>query len=317
MPVKDYDTALNRLIMILHKLWRDERPTIDELAEEFKVSKRTIQRDIYERLCIFYIDKDPKDGRFHFVEGHDLDSLLIDDEMLALALSVPLTYGSGTHMSEMGNNVLKKLLHKSFHNPYFIKPEGFECIDMDSMMMNRIEDAIHKMQRISLVLDDTKTILIEPYKIIAYDGIWYLLGKDSEDGKIKNFFIHKILDVKLHSHIFTIKQSVNEIIEKVQTPWFVDAHKFEVVIEVGSKIAHYFELKKQLPSQLIDEKKEDGSLIISYLVSHDEEVDNLIKSWMPDIQVLKPLHFKNRLISELQNYLSLLKDSGHDATLVT
>lgn len=311
MAIKDYDTSLNRLIMILHKLWKDERPTIDELAEEFKVSKRTIQRDIYQRLCVFYIDKDPKDGRFHFVDGHNLDSLLIDDEMLALALSVPLTYGSGTHMSEMGNNVLKKLLHKSFHNPYYIKPEGFECIDMDSVIMNTIEDAILKMQGIYITLNDTKIMLVEPYKIIAFDGIWYLLGKDSDDGKIKNFFIHKILKVELHEQAFTIKQSVSELIDKVQTPWFVDAHKFEVVIEVSSKIAHYFELKKQLPSQLIDEKKEDGSLIISYLVSHEEEVDNLIKSWMPDIHVLKPLDFKNRIISELENYLLLLKDSGN------
>jgi predicted DNA-binding transcriptional regulator YafY len=307
MAIKDYDTSLNRLIMILHKLWKNERPTIDELAEEFKVSKRTIQRDIYQRLCIFYIDKDPKDGRFSFLEGHNFESLLIDDEMLALALSVPLTYGSGTHMSEMGNNILKKLLHKSFHNPYFIKPEGFECIDMDSMIMNKIEDAIQKMQCVSVTLQDTKIIKIEPYKIIAYDGIWYLLGKDSDDGKIKNFFIHKILDVELNKQIYTIQRSISDIIDKIQTPWFVDAHKFEVVIEVSSRIAHYFELKKQLPSQLIDEKKEDGSLVISYLVSHEEEVDNLIKSWMPDIRVLKPLDFKNRLISEFENYLSLLK----------
>ncbi len=59
--MKSYDKTLPRLILILTKLSNDERPTIKELANEFGVGVRTIQRDIYERLAYFPIEKDSED----------------------------------------------------------------------------------------------------------------------------------------------------------------------------------------------------------------------------------------------------------------
>ncbi len=53
-----YDKALYRLVGIIAMLLKDERPTIKSLAEEFNVSVRTIQKDIYERLVQFNITKD-------------------------------------------------------------------------------------------------------------------------------------------------------------------------------------------------------------------------------------------------------------------
>ena len=53
-----YDKALYRLISIIAMLLKDERPTIKSLAEEFNVGIRTIQKDVYQRLAQFDIEKD-------------------------------------------------------------------------------------------------------------------------------------------------------------------------------------------------------------------------------------------------------------------
>ena len=79
MAKKSYDKALFRLISILSMLTKDERPTIDSLAEEFNVSKRTIQTDIYNRLAGFDITKD-KFGRLVFREGFDIFSKILIQE---------------------------------------------------------------------------------------------------------------------------------------------------------------------------------------------------------------------------------------------
>ena len=71
MAQKSYDKALFRLISILSMLTKDERPTISSLAEEFNVSQRTIQTDIYKRLSGFDITKD-KVGRLVFRDGFDI-----------------------------------------------------------------------------------------------------------------------------------------------------------------------------------------------------------------------------------------------------
>ena len=52
MAKKDYDKILYRLTSILTQLSNYERPSIEELSVEYNVSRRTIQRDIYERLSL-------------------------------------------------------------------------------------------------------------------------------------------------------------------------------------------------------------------------------------------------------------------------
>ncbi len=51
----DYDKILTRLTTILKRLNDGEALSIKDLAEEFNVSTRTIQRDFNERLISFPI----------------------------------------------------------------------------------------------------------------------------------------------------------------------------------------------------------------------------------------------------------------------
>ena len=56
----DYDKILTRLTQILSKLYQGEQLQPKDLADEFNVSLRTIQRDFKERLAnfpIFYENK--------------------------------------------------------------------------------------------------------------------------------------------------------------------------------------------------------------------------------------------------------------------
>ena len=48
--MKSHDKIATRLALILNKFNSGEKFTIEELVEEFNVTKRTIQRDILERL---------------------------------------------------------------------------------------------------------------------------------------------------------------------------------------------------------------------------------------------------------------------------
>jgi len=60
--MKEHDKTAFRLASILIKLNEGEHPSVDELAVEYGVHKRTIQRDINERLSYLPIQKE---------NGHD------------------------------------------------------------------------------------------------------------------------------------------------------------------------------------------------------------------------------------------------------
>lgn len=70
-PKKEYDKALQRLFNIIFKIESKEFPTTKELAQEFNVSERTIQTDIYKRLINLPIHKDSK-HRFYFPDDYSI-----------------------------------------------------------------------------------------------------------------------------------------------------------------------------------------------------------------------------------------------------
>ena len=51
------------------------------------------------------------------------------------------------------------------------------------------------------------------------------------------------------------------------------------------------------------EEKNNGSLLVSFTVTHEEDIDNIIKSWIPHIKVISPENFKNKIKNELEKYV--------------
>ena len=63
MSDRSHDTLVYRLAQILVKLNQGERLDPQELADEFGVNLRTIQRDLNERFA--YLPLEKSDGRYH------------------------------------------------------------------------------------------------------------------------------------------------------------------------------------------------------------------------------------------------------------
>ena len=59
-----------------------------------------------------------------------------------------------------------------------------------------------------------------------------------------------------------------------------------------------------MPSQK-EEEQEDGSLIVSYKVTQEREMEEIIKKWIPYIKVISPVSLKEKIEKELRDYLNL------------
>lgn len=307
--LKDHDKTITRLILIISWLADGKKFTQKQLADEFTVSLRTIQRDI-GRLHFFPIDK-TEDGILYFHEGFSLRRSSFDDiEMVLLSLSLSITMDISPKFSKSTHSLLGKLLTPSFSTPYLIKQDPFESIDIDSSKMNELEAAIEK-KRVTSITINKKEFTVEPYKIVSFDEIWYLFAKELESNKIKTFFISDISHVDYLQRTFSLEKPIDKILENVHTAWFEDGDKYEVKIKVMQPIAHYFKRKKHLASQEIIREDDDGSLVISFTVSSDEEVDNLIKSWLPHITVISPKRIRNKLLKELDSYVKSIKNTNY------
>jgi len=304
---KDYDKILTRLIFTLTKLSNDERPAIPELSLEFNVSIKTIQRDVYQRLMFFPIEKD-SDGRLKFQDGFTLNqSKFSIDEVITMSLSLDQIKDAGNEFNQTAQQITSKLIAPNFFNPYYIKPQLHQSIDMDSPLLNKIEIAIEKKMLCKI---ETKhdTEELRALKIVNFDGIWYLLCKEVKLNKIKTIFLSDILSIEYLKTTIKIDESIETLLDThIQSAYFEDGKSFEVVIKVNKNIAQYFTLKKHLPSQELMKTNDDGSILIKFKISTDEDVDNLIKSWLPDIEVISPIRFRDKIINELKEYIKQME----------
>lgn len=307
MSTTQHDKFFARSILLLQELSECGSKKVSDLAEMFGVSKRTIYRDI-ERLHFFPIELEKGEGIVRIAEGFALENPKLQDyELLVAELAFDSLRGMGEEIQKHINAIRAKIANPLFFSPYDIKAETFQTIDMDSELLNKIEDAIKK-RNLSQVRSNEKTSIVEPYKVVAFDGIWYLLAKDRADGKIKTYLIADIEKFRATTEVFEDGYvDVDKLLENVHTAWFDDGNSFEVEVKIAKEIAHFFELKKHLTSQKILKKYSDGSLLVSFEVSHDEDVDNLIKAWLPHIEVVAPKRLREKMIAELEGYLMSLK----------
>ena len=309
--LQDHDRLSQRLALILHKLANDERPTAEELAEEFGVSLRTIQRDIGQRLHIFPIEKDSI-GRYRFMEGFGLDkSVLRDEEILLVMLGLSQIEGIGDGVKHAVDTIVRKLVVPGLHSPYYIKPEIYEPFDMDSPAANLLEEAIAKSRLVTFDYRG-KERTVEPYRIASFDGLWYLFARDTETEKIRTYQAAAIRSPKLRQQTYDAPD-IASVLEHVHSAWFEDGSCFTVTLRVAPPIADYFRRKKHLSTQRIAEELPDGSLLVTFEVSHEEDIDNLIKAWLPHIEIVSPLSMRNRLVEELKDYLERMATVRHEA----
>jgi predicted DNA-binding transcriptional regulator YafY len=46
-------------------------------------------------------------------------------------------------------------------------------------------------------------------------------------------------------------------------------------------------------------------LIVSYKITQEKEIDELIKRWIPYVKVISPISLKEKIHKELRDYLNL------------
>lgn len=290
---KSHDTLALRLSMILTKLNSGESFTAKELAEEFNVSARTIQRVIKERLSYIPIEKN---GDYYSMESYALGKLSFEDiKNFATLRGIKNLYPS------LSNQFITDILNAKLNSAYLIKNQGFEDISLKKEWFETMSAAIIKKSPISFDYKD-KSRIVNPYKLINNNGIWYLLAHEND--KLKTFTFSKIKKFKWENDAESFKpkkEFLNQISQN-DINWFSN-ELIEVTLQVDNEAKEYFKRKEILPNQKIIEQNETH-FIISTKVSYDDEILKLVKYWIPYIKIVKPEYLKEKMSTILQNYLS-------------
>lgn len=299
-------SAMLRRLKIIHRLEAQEKMTTMSLAEDFGVTQRTIQQDVKNVLTHFGIGTNSEHELILERPVKKHQTTLYEDERETLALGLSQVEDIDEEHRHHVERIAKKTYVDNVKTPYFIKPETFQPFHTQKELVKELKRAINAHLKIEIFYEG-RGITLFPYKIVSFEGIWYLLADGIKDDSIHNYMLSHIDDYEITSERFEPISNLEEILTDMDSQHFVEGHSFDVIVRVYPEIAEYFRLKKHLNSQEIMDYATDGSLKIKFTVNHDEDVDNLIKSWLPHIEVLEPESFKQRIKRELHDYLAKIE----------
>lgn len=296
----DYDRALTRLNTIVARLNDGESLSVKELAEEFNVSPRTIQRDFNNRLVSLYpIYQDNK--RWKMQDGYKIEKSTSVEDTIVLDILEKMTNDLGTKFSTKAKKLLSKIKNNDF-NPIYAKL-NMEDISDSLHLIAKLEDTIQKKQEISCRYN-AKEIGLKPLKIANFEGFWYLIALDSKDDVVKKYHLKSLEEINISDVTFVYPKELEEALEEAVNIWFdIDKEAFEVQLFIDPYAAKVLNRKPISKTQKLLKEYKDGSIEVGIKITHDMEITSIVKYWIPHIKVIDPKWLHEKIQNDVEKFM--------------
>lgn len=290
---------------ILERLDNGEELSIGELAKEWNVDPKTIQRD-FDKLKQMYPGKierglDKKRYRKPFTKRAENDAEMVIEMLESMVKDIGIDFYKKAHP------LLKRLQHQ-ISSPFYTRLD-VEDIGHKFDLLIHLENAINEKMEVTLTYTpygEKKPKIyshVQPIKIIVYEGFWYLLAQ--HDGYAKKFYIKSIHACEVTTMNFKHNDEIINRLEGAINVWFsTNTEPYEVRLWVDKDIAIYFERKPVSKYQKLY-KQPDGSAELVLKVTTNEEIYPLLKYWLPMVRIIEPVYIQEKFEQMLSSYLEL------------
>lgn len=285
------DKFITRALVMITKLNQGEKLITKELAQDFGVSIRVIQKDLNERLMQI-LPLVRKNGEY-YLESFMIGKLEYKDiQNFAILSGIKKLYPS------LDENFLSDILNFNINNTCLVNNGDYEDISAKRGEFELIKIAIKLQHQLSFKYKN-KVRVVHPYKLLNQDNIWYLVA--SEDDKLKTFSFTKISQLKNIKKPFSLNKEFSQMIEKNQAKWF-SQKSINVILEIDNEVKEYF-LRRQLFSNQTILKDTKEKLILKTKISYDDEILRVVRYWIPHVQIIEPDYLQQKLLDGLSMYI--------------
>jgi len=288
---------------ILERLGNGEILSITELAREWGELTKTVQRDFKKLLDGNYGIIRATDGkRFTLIQKQTTSK----SAETAIKMLDSLSADIGGEFYTKAQAALHKL-QRYIDSPFYTRID-VENISDKLDLVEDLEYAISKQKTIAFSYkrwhkpDEIKTYEnVKPYKIIIFDGFWYLLTQ-YKDYYIK-FYLKEIRELKILDKTFDKDEKVLDRMDKALDIWFdPTVEPFDVTLLLDSDAIVYFE-RKPIKGQYL-KKNSDGTAELTVSITSKKEIFAILKKWLPQIRIIEPFELQEEFEEILESYLN-------------
>jgi predicted DNA-binding transcriptional regulator YafY len=311
-PAKKYSQAA-RLHDVIRILEARYGATVDELAEECGVTRRTIYRDLDAIRDAGYplISELEAEGRtlYRFITGFKkLPPITFSlEELMTLYLCRgQLGFLRGTPFQEDLDAIFGRI-HASLPprsvahmeriaeaaSPKF---QGVRDYAAQKDLLKELRRALLYQFRLELQYTParrtTETYRFDPYTLLFYDGALYLGGYAYNRDALRLFLVDRIEQVTVLNERFEVPEDFSAGDLTGSAFGLIDEQHQTIKVRFGAEIGHLIRERIWHPSQELVEEV-DGTLTLSFEASGEKEILAWLYSYLPHVQVLEPESLKN------------------------
>jgi len=304
---------IQRLIGLLCVLADVEKITVQQLADRFEVSKRTIFRDLdtLNLAGIPIISYPGIGGGVSIIEGYKIDKKILSTDD-TIKIFTALKGLKSIENDNSYNSLIAKLIPKQekeifSHSEYVI---NFSSWFDDSVIHEKaiiLHKAICNRQCVSLVYVSKKSRekrIVEPYKLIFKQSDWYLYAFCRNRNDFRLFKLRRIISYELLEDFFDQQQISDICLEKdYAKDLFSRQYKkgfIKVVLEYDLK--DEFEITQKIDASFFQEiSNQTNAGQICFYTSCLPSVSNLVFEMLDKVRVISPPELYNDIICRLKN----------------
>ncbi|UPT76675.1 WYL domain-containing protein [Sulfurovum sp. XGS-02] len=289
--------------IILERLSNGETLSITDLAKEWSIATKTVQRD-FEKL---------QEGNYGVIRASDGKRFTLSMQHTTSKSADTAIKMLDSLSSDIGGEFYTKAQAALHKLQRYIESPFYTRIDVENISdkLDLIEDLEYAISTQKMVTfkykrwykpDEIKTYEnVKPYKIIIFDGFWYLLTQ-YKDHYIK-FYLKEIIDLKILEKTFEYDDKVLDRMDKALDIWFdPKTEPFDVTLLLDSDAIVYFE-RKPIKGQFL-KKNSDGTAELTVSITNKKEIFTILKKWLPQIKVIEPMKLQEEFERILQGYLA-------------
>ena len=288
---------------ILERLQAGETLSISQLAREWDTTTKTVQRDFIKLM----------EGNYGVIRADDGKQFVLSQKQVTSKSADTAIKMLDSLSSDIGGKFYTKVQSTLHKLQKYIESPFYTRIDVENIsdkldLMEDLEFAVSKQKMITF--DYTKSQYkgvvktyenVKPYKIIIFDGFWYLLTQ-YKDHYIK-FYLREIKHMKILPETFKKDEIILNRMEKAIDIWFdPKAEPFDVTFLLDEYAIVYFE-RKPIKDQYL-KKNNDGTAELTITVTHEREVFSILKKWLPQVKVIEPYYLQEKFEEMIQKYLT-------------
>ncbi len=321
-PAKKYSQA-SRLHDVIRILESRYGATVDELAEECCVTRRTVYRDLDAIRDAGYplVSEPEDDGRtlYSFITGYkNLPPITFSlEELMTLYLCRgQLGFLRGTPFQDDLDDIFGRI-HSSLPprsvahleriaetaTPKF---QGERDYAAKKELLKELRRALLYQYSLDLSYTParraTESYRFDPYTLLFYEGALYLGGYAHNRKALRLFLIDRIEQVTVLGERFEVPEDFSAGDLTGSAFGLIDEKQQMIKVRFGEEIGHLIRERVWHPSQNLVEE-EGGALTLTFEASGEKEILAWLYSYLPYVEVLEPESLREMFYQGLRDGL--------------